>query len=379
MAAQQAAKMAQQELVHSLQQQLQASSDASAVTQQAMWELQDKEKALQQQLASLREAVQAVSSERAASPPFLETGFKCDFGSNISFGRREDVGVLQGDLIQQLRERVLELEGERSQVLDLHDQVSLELSQRLQRLAEVERTAAAMRAALAGQSVVMLTAQESDSHIQELQQQVEDYMSIDKTEAETQTTPSKEASAVDAGHVLGQLQHMLGLIQQLDGGEALAAQISELQLSARGALLQQEAQEAEQRAAELSTRVAEAEALREQLAGLRAEAEAAGGQLVAARAEAEALQSRVAEAQQSLALRERELASSQVERDLAVGHVEGRLRDREVEVEGLTAQLARAEAELSELRRSSASAASDGSAEQTALRAEAEAARQEAQ
>ncbi|KAJ9517585.1 hypothetical protein QJQ45_025083 [Haematococcus lacustris] len=641
-------------------------------------------------------------------------------------GRREDVGVLQGDLIQQLRERVLELEGERSQVLDLHDQVSLELSQRLQRLAEVERTAAAMRAALA----------ESDSHIQELQQQVEDYMSIDKTEAETQTTPSKEASAqVDAGHVLGQLQHMLGLIQQLDGGEALAAQINELQLSARGALLQQEAQagsgsnwhdgpgssepsspgaakpagqaaaspaaqlpsgfpqlqqalgspdsqldphtprhavlastpagsalstpdmqhiapdrpgtqgeagaalasnptydqevatpdparpcsppaalpvalkqrldwlqqevahwaegqgascgqlrdleqqlaalrlawpavtsllaaargeaqlagqqvqqlqaqlhaaqqqlqqqlgvigeleaqqqagaaqvkqqaaeldvkaglsagayslaegapahangaedpessacdlppassshdaatgksapsvvssgtepsaqlaednarlakeladtkrkllllakkrsaesaaslkEAEQRAAELSTRVAEAEALREQLAGLRAEAEAAGGQLVAARAEAEALQSRVAEAQQSLALRERELASSQglvaeykslmaqreagaqaaaaklerelkqlrVERDLAVGHVEGRLRDREVEVEGLTAQLARAEAELSELRRSSASAASDGSAEQTALRAEAEAARQEAQ
>ncbi|KAL6752200.1 hypothetical protein V8C86DRAFT_617476 [Haematococcus lacustris] len=635
-------------------------------------------------------------------------------------GRREDVGVLQGDLIQQLRERVLELEGERSQVLDLHDQVSLELSQRLQRLAEVERTAAAMRAALA----------ESDSHIQELQQQVEDYMSIDKTEAETQTTPSKEASAVDAGHVLGQLQHMLGLIQQLDGGEALAAQISELQLSARGALLQQEAQavsgsnwhdgpgssepsspgaakpagqaaaspaaqlpsgfpqlqqalgspdsqldphtprhavlastpagsalstpdmqhiapdrpgtqgeagaalasnptydqevatpdparpcsppaaipaalkqrldwlqqevahwaegqgascgqlrdleqqlaalrlawpavtsllaaargeaqlagqqvqqlqaqlhaaqqqlqqqlgvigeleaqqqagaaqvkqqaaeldvkaglsagayslaegapahangaedpesaacdlppassshdaatavgspgtepsaqlaednarlakeladtkrkllllakkrsaesaaslkEAEQRAAELATRVAEAEALREQLAGLRAEAEAAGGQLVAARAEAEALQSRVAEAQQSLALRERELASSQglvaeykslmaqreagaqaaaaklerelkqlrVERDLAVGHVEGRLRDREVEVEGLTAQLARAEAELSELRRSSASAASDGSAEQTALRAEAEAARQEAQ
>ncbi|KAJ9517435.1 hypothetical protein QJQ45_016801 [Haematococcus lacustris] len=655
-------------------------------------------------------------------------------------GRREDVGVLQGDLIQQLRERVLELEGERSQVLDLHDQVSLELSQRLQRLAEVERTAAAMRAALA----------ESDSHILELQQLL------------------AQCNQVDAGRVLGQLQHMLGLIQQLDGGEALAAQISELQLSARGALLQQEAQvrhvactigvtrasrlaaccmfpsrcqltlraqavsgsdwcdgpgssepsspgaakpagqaatssaaqppssfpqlqqalgspdsqldphtprhavlastpagsalstpdmqhiapdrpgtqgeagaalasnptydqevatpdparpcsppaalpaalqqrldwlqqevahwaegqgascgqlrdleqqlaalrlalpavtsllaaargeaqlagqqvqqlqaqlhaaqqqlqqqlgvigeleaqqqagaaqvkqqaaelevkaglaagvyslaegapahangaedpessacdlppassshdaaagkcapsegspgtepsaqlaednarlakeladtkrkllllakkrsaesaaslkEAEQRAAELSTRVAEAEALREQLAGLRAEAEAAGGQLVAARAETEALQSRLAEAQQSLALRERELASSQglvaeykslmaqreagaqaaaaklerelkqlrVERDLAVGHVEGRLRDREVEVEGLTAQLARAEAELFELRRSSASAASDGSAEQTALRAEAEAARQEAQ
>ncbi|GFH20857.1 hypothetical protein HaLaN_18051, partial [Haematococcus lacustris] len=195
MAAQQAAKMAQQELVHSLQQQLQASSDASAVTQQAMWELQDREKALQQQLASLREAVQAVSSERALQQSLkelqpLQHQLLPILPTVAASLNRACQAADASDPAQ------LELEGERSQVLDLHDQVSLELSQRLQRLAEVERTAAAMRAAL----------------------------------------------AVDAGRVLGQLQHMLGLIQQLDGGEALAAQISELQLSARGALLQQEAQ-----------------------------------------------------------------------------------------------------------------------------------------